>query len=1000
MFDDVAGPACGRCCRGNVFLEVSMTRLKLALAIGIAAALCPSTLFAQSAIVGVVKDTSGAVLPGVTVEAASDALIEKSRVAVSDGSGQYRIVDLRPGTYTVTFSLEGFQTFKRDALQLPAQFTMTINADMKVGALEETLTVTGDAPTVDVQTAVHTQVLNREAIDAIPTGRTIQGMGQLIVGVSLNLPDTGGARAMQQTYMSTHGMSSANNTVMIDGMMVNGLQGDGAIQMYYNDAMNQEVSYQTSGMNADTSAGGVRLNMIPREGGNRFNGDFKTAYRPGDWQASNVTPRLEALGLRTGNATDRIIDMTISQGGPILKDKLWFFTSGRYFSVNNFIADTITDSGEQGVDDQRIKDALLRLTWQVSPKHKLSAYFDEVDKYRGHDMQAKYDPETASYQWFSPAYHTATAKWTSTLTSRVLLEAGWSSNLEYYTNSYQPGVGQPYGSAAWYANTGHIELDLGGRQTATPYEITQSPSRYSGQASLSYVTGTHNIKGGFQLTRGSFIHTYNGNGHLYRYYRSNSTGIPFSVPSQVVITNLPVVAGERLNSDIGLFAQDTWTLRRLSVNVGLRFEHLNAQVLEGDVPAGRFVPARHFDAIENVPNWNDIAPRFSAVYDVFGNSKTALKFSLNRYNQQITTGIADNYTPLGLRTAALSWRDLNGDNIPQGDVSYAADGTRTACVYLTPGCEINFGQMPASFGTRPLNTYGAFPRTWNLESGLELQHELLPSLSVTGSWFHGAFHNLFASVDQNLTYADYTPITVYSPLTGEAITAYNRTAASIGRAEDVLDTFDPDKQQVYNAFNFEFRARPGGGAQIFGGVSIERERQVNCTTPDDPNSQIFCDDFQNDIPFRKNLKLAGSYTLPYGIQVSGALQSNASPTATSDTTTRNMTFTRSTRYPANCPAPCPAGALVAPTLTTSSLVIPLVPERASFAERITQLDLKVAKNFQFGRVSFQPQLEMFNVNNSDAIISYLSTNALSASYEHPNSIMQGRMIGVGAQVKW
>ena len=197
-----------------------MIRWKGALGAGVTAAvlwLCPASAHAQSAIVGVVKDTSGAVLPGVTVEAASDALIEKTRSVVTDGSGQYRIVDLRPGSYSVTFSLEGFQSFKRDALELPAQFTMTINADMKVGSLEETLTVTGAAPTVDVQTAVHTQVLNREAIDAIPTGRTIQGMGQLIVGVSLSLPDTGGARAMQQTYMSTHGMTSANNTVMIDG---------------------------------------------------------------------------------------------------------------------------------------------------------------------------------------------------------------------------------------------------------------------------------------------------------------------------------------------------------------------------------------------------------------------------------------------------------------------------------------------------------------------------------------------------------------------------------------------------------------------------------------------------------------------------------------------------------------------------------------------------------------------------------------------------------------
>ena len=467
--------------------------------------LLPAVARAQSAIVGVVKDTSGAVLPGVTVEAASDALIEKTRSVVSDGNGQYRIVDLRPGSYSVTFSLEGFQSFKRDALDLPAQFTMTINADMKVGSLEETLTVTGDAPTVDVQTAVHTSVLNREAIDAIPTGRTIQGMGQLIVGVSLNLPDTGGARAMQQTYMSTHGMTTANNTVMIDGMIVNGLQSDGAVQSYFNDAMNQEVSYQTSGIGAETSSGGVRLNMIPREGGNRWNGDFKSAYRPHQWQGSNLSDAYVKQGLKTGNGIDRIVDATLAQGGPIMKDRLWFFASARYFSVNNFIADTQFKDGSRGVDDQFIRSALARLTWQISSKWKLGAYQDEIDKYRGHDMQSKYEPETAAIQWFSPAYHTNQAKLTGTLTPRLLVEGGFSSNLEYYTNSYRPDVEKPRGTAEWYATTNQTEADLGGWRRAAQGQNTQSPARYNWQASASYVTGSHNIKTGVQYQRGTFI---------------------------------------------------------------------------------------------------------------------------------------------------------------------------------------------------------------------------------------------------------------------------------------------------------------------------------------------------------------------------------------------------------------------------------------------------------------------------------------------------------------
>ena len=193
------------------------------------AMLLSTAAYAQSAIVGVVKDSSGAAMPGVTVEASSDVLIEKVKSAITDGDGAYRIAELRPGTYKVTFTLTGFKTFQRDGLVLPSEFTATLNAELGVGSLEETITVTGASPVVDVTSAAKTSVLNREAIDLIPTGRSIQGLGQLVLGVSLNLPDTGGARAMQQTYMSTHGMTTANTTVLVDGQMTNGLQGDGAI---------------------------------------------------------------------------------------------------------------------------------------------------------------------------------------------------------------------------------------------------------------------------------------------------------------------------------------------------------------------------------------------------------------------------------------------------------------------------------------------------------------------------------------------------------------------------------------------------------------------------------------------------------------------------------------------------------------------------------------------------------------------------------------------------
>ncbi len=983
--------------------------LGLAVAALACVVLLPAVAHAQSAIVGVVKDTSGAVLPGVTVEAASDALIEKTRSVVTDGSGQYRIVDLRPGVYSVTFTLEGFQSFKRDGLELPAQFTMTINADMRVGALEETLTVTGDAPTVDVQTAVHTQVLNREAIDAIPTGRTIQGMGQLIVGVSLNLPDTGGARAMQQTYMSTHGMTTANNTVMIDGMIVNGLQSDGGVQSYFNDAMNQEVSYQTSGIGAETSSGGVRLNMIPREGGNRFNGDFKFAYRPGDWQGSNLTERHQKTGLTAGNAIDRIIDATVAQGGPIKRDKVWFFVSARYFSVNNFIANTQFKDGSQGIDDQYIRSALARVTWQITPKWKLGVYQDEIDKYRGHDMQSRYEPETAAIQWFSPAYHTNQAKLTGTLTPRLLVEGGFSSNLEYYTNSYRPDVEQQRWTPEWYGTTGQSEADLGGLRRAATGQNTQSPARYNWQGAVSYVTGSHNLKTGIQYQRGTFYHTVDANGDLYQVYRSSTTsggsGVPYTRPVNVIVRNTPLAKyGERLNYDVGIYVQDTWTLRRLTMTGGIRYEWLNAQVEPASSPAGRFVGARSFDAIENLPDWSDPAPRFSMVYDLFGNAKTALKYSVNRYNQARTTGIAGNYNPFLSQTATLAWTDVNGDNIAQGQ-RYNPDGSLApACTYPSVGCEINLSGLSSNFGVAAPNEYGHYPRTWNVEHGLEIQHELFPRLSLTGSWFHGSFHNLTTTINRSwqfdgdpLQNPNYYPVQVYNPLTGEPITIYSRTADAQRAPTRNLDTFDPKREQVYNAYNLEFRARPGGGSQVFGGFAFERQLDVNCTAPDNPNSLRFCNDRDNDIPFSVQFKLAGSYPLPYGIQLSGSFQSNQSPSSS-----RTMVIVPgSSRYPASCPAPCPAGQVVLATgFQPASITVPLLPSNSTFVERINQLDLKLAKNFKVSRFTVSPQLEIFNINNSDAIISYVSTSALSSSYLFANSIMQPRMIGVSAQVKW
>ena len=413
---------------------------KWRVAFGMLAALValPSLAHAQSAIAGVARDTSGAVLPGVTVEAASPALIEKTRAVTTDGEGRYTIVDLRPGVYSITFSLEGFSTVKRDGVELPTGFTATINGDMKVGSLEETITVSGQSPVVDTSTAVQQQVLSRTVLDAVPTGRSIPSLGAMLTGARLALPDVGGTSGMQNRDLTVHGSDGRDTTFMVDGMILNGLEGDGSVQSYFNDAMFEEISYQTSAINAETSAGGVRANMIPKDGGNQFKGNGFFSAGNKSFQSDNTT-EAKKQGLAAGDALSKVWDINVAEGGPIMKDKLWFFSSFRDWGVEQFIANSFyrygSQAGDQTIDDARITSGIVRLTTRLGDKHKVAGYLDRIRKFRGHENSAPAGYAIAGEATDIRApkqYYTSEIKYTGTLTSKFLLEGGFAINNESY----------------------------------------------------------------------------------------------------------------------------------------------------------------------------------------------------------------------------------------------------------------------------------------------------------------------------------------------------------------------------------------------------------------------------------------------------------------------------------------------------------------------------------------------------------------------------------------
>jgi hypothetical protein len=950
--------------------------------------LLPSAAVAQSAITGVVRDTTGAVLPGVTVEAASPVLIEKVRTGISDEQGRYTIVDLRPGTYTVTFTLSGFNTLKHEGLELPANFTATVNGELRVGALEESITVTGDAPVVDVSTTQRTQVLNRELLDAVPSARNYSGLAALMPGVRSSNTDVGGNQQMEQIYMTVHGSRQTDTTVQVDGMMLNSLMNNGQVQAYFSDAASSEVSFQTSGVGADVSSGGVRINMIPKEGGNRFSGSAFVGGTDGDWQSTNVTDELRQKGLVSGDRVAHITDFNFALGGPIKRDKLWFFGSWRRISTDEVVPDNFYPDGSPGIEDQWIQNQLVRLTWQMTPSNKLTAYHDRYPKFKGHEMGARTDPVTAA-QRRDPEhalYYTGQVKWTSTVTSRLLLETGYSTNIEYLLISNQPGIKKERGTPEWFATTRKTDTLLGTATRSGTLENGIFPERYVVSSIASYVTGSHNIKTGVQWSFGDYRLSYDVNGDLYQVYLNGA-------PSTVTVFNTPVYARERLNRDLGMFAQDSWAINRLTLNYGVRFESFNAEIKQQSVSAGRFAPLREIGRVPDMPNWFDITPRFGVAYDLFGDARTALKGSINKYMAGQTTGYPARYNPNQLQFESRTWLDLNRDDIAQDNEIGAPVNSR-------------FGLPVATIRPDDLE------REYDLVYNAGIQHELRRGLAVSANWYRRSVHDMRQGQNVAISMEDYTPLQIFNPLDGSQFTVYNLNANKRGLVDRVDRTStDSDlRSRVFNAYEFGFNARFGKGS-AFGGYTFDRLMEVECdgtnelinvgATTDtrgpgyvtDPNTLRFCDDREIGIPWRHELKFAGSYTIWYDIQVNAAFQSyTGAPTGV------NWTITPTLNYPSTCAAPCPVGQRVIPNMTLPTLVVQLVPPGTRFLPRHNQLDFGVRKLFRFRGMQISGQADIFNLNNSSRINS--ETTAYGPSLGRPSAILQPRTLRLAAQMRF
>jgi hypothetical protein len=978
----------------------------------------PIAASAQSQFTGQVRDESGGVLPGVTVEAASPVLIEKTKSAITDDQGRYTIVDLRPGIYTVTFTLTGFTTVARGGVELPSNFVATINADMKVGSLEETITVTGQTPLVDVTQAARTQVVTRDMLDTLPTTRHVFSVSNMLPGIRFVTPDIGGSRQMEQTNPRGHGVNGAQAQEAIDGMSTSS-QESNIVWTYVNDSVVQEVSITTAAQPAEVQGGAMRMNMIPKDGGNVFSGSVFLGGSDGNWQASNIDDYLRSQNITRGNGIAHVQTFNASLGGPVKRNKLWFFITARHASTDEVVANVgefiITPQGEQlkSTIDQYIRDALGRLTWQMSQKNKFAAFFNRTFKRKGKDFGAGSDPRAGSYR--DPRtghYAVGQAKYTNTLTSRWLLEAGYSSPLNHITIDNEPGISLPRYLAngqfnpAWLANARRQDtanninprcaLAIGCRAWVSNGQDQRTiAAGHRTVGSASFVTGSHNVKFGIDRSFGWARVYTERQADLVQMYQNNR-------PTSVTVYSTPGARNVFVNYDLGYYAQDAWTVKRLTLNIGLRVDNFRSSYEETANPPGRFVPARFFPERRNLPNWNnDLAPRLSAAYDLFGNGRTALKGSWSKYYERLTGGFADRYAP-GVQNESRNWFDC--------DINAAGTGCSTL-VLPTNNDDIAQNNEIGPSGTSNFGLTGIdrdmdpnLQRQGNTEITVTGSHQLFARMSITAGWYHRTYQDI-SWMDRTLISAsDYTSFTTPTPdvsrdatLAGVippgTLTVYNLNSAkrAVYNAAGV-DKNVPD-QSIYNGFDLSFNSRLLAGSTLFGSWTFERNKSVFCSSDDNPNGPPvadlytgasvafgggFCDERQFDIPFTHQFKLAGNYPVPYaGLDVGVVLQSYAG-------------LARTIIYQ--------PGAGLFPSGRTNTESIILNKPGSLYYPRYNQLDLNFKKNFRFGPKTFSGQIDFFNLLNGNAIFARQDT--VGNSLGDVTTILQGRLTRIAFQMKF
>jgi len=932
----------------------------------------------DSSIAGLVSDTSGGVLPGVTVEATSPALLTGSRTAFTDGEGRYNITPLPPGTYSITFGLPGFSTVLREDIVLSSGFTAAINANMQVGGIEETITVTGASPLVDVQNVRQQTRVTNELRAALPSGGNgLMAVTKLVPGMT-NGTDQGGGGALgiygsnQSTSATYHGKGSTVDSY--DGMQTNNLSGIGSVSYVMNPATVSETAVQTGGISAE-SMSGFGINMIPKEGGNIYSGSFDGTYAGESFQNSNVE-KLRDRGVEgDGQKTLYAYDSNVTVGGPIQQDRVWFFAAGRFMGTHNEVPDKFFNStqgtpfftpdfSKPHTNRDFLRSGAMRVTAQLSDRNKINLFGDtQYFQTRGRQGNNAPESQTCWSMWPQGVYQ---GTFTSTVSSRLLFEAAAGLTKGPFPCGPEK-VTDPFDFVVKDTDITIRQRTTGYRYNAkSAYLLKNDNDRYMQRASMAYVTGSHNFKTGFTMQQ--HINNRNTKRNMDQAWRFKN-----GLPERITIY-APSQELNRTNADLGIYAQDQWTLERLTMNLGVRFDYFNGSVLEQKVTSGLFVSEQTFPEVKNKPNWTDINPRLGMSYDLTGNGRTALKASLGRYVGKEAVSVARAFNPIFARVNStnIGWNDANGDFVPDCDLlNPLANGE---CGKYS---NANFGKdNPKAFVANSNLTEGFGNRDYYWDLSTEVQHEIAAGVSMQVGYYRnwsdhfrglprGDFRTVFLRDNTLVTPEDYDPYCITAPLDSrlpsgggyEICGLYDISEEKFGLSEEIgVRPGDyGDQSRVSDYVTASVNSRLNNGVEFGGSLDMGRTIEDRCFTIDSPQVLLHCKTDRGFIE-QTQMKFFGVMPLPGDFVVSGTFQNLSGAPWGADYSASSASIESSLGRPL-------AGG-------KRSAAVPLIEPFSLFEPRRNLLDMRVSKVFaDFGNgMRLQVNVDVYNLMNDASLL--------------------------------